>query len=311
MNFPLLQRIPSVVTLDIPRDRYVLSLDGLTREDINDLQWAFFSMIGSDSSRDKYITLDYIRDRVKSVYERLSDYDIIVAPGDSPAKHVNVFRLCGYDVSKFVQFPVSGLGEIGGITDEMQDTLDEYIALVMAGRELPEGGAIALFDYVSSGASTQYMLKSLSKLYPKDSIDIIKIQEDRRDANMKVYDTFYRLMVEGEPHNSRTVRRYPITDFEGVLPSLEAPNLWKSNLICMIVALHCNWKLLEMHNRREVGIDIDLPKLEIDGMYKCSYYDFESGEIRHDVIRVVSRELAKIAQKEIKLASVLQITSRV
>jgi hypothetical protein len=317
INFPLLQHIPSISTLSIPNDKYVLTLDDISDRDALDIQLAFFAMLGSDSTKNKYYSLDYITEKIKPLYKRLNRFDVILAPGDSPAKFINVFRLCGFDVSKFVQFPVSGLGEPEGISDELQEKLDEYMSLVLENVDISETSKITLFDYVSSGASIKYIRKSLAKLFPNTKIHLTEIQTDQRHSNAKLYSVFNHLMIEGEIYESRAVRYYPISSFEGILPPLEEPNLWKCNLICMTVALRYLGRLEEVEDNNP-GIE-----LGYKNRYKCSYFDFEKGEIKQCVIATeyeddvyafdpTSTKFKKTDNiPRIKLSSVLQITGEV
>ena len=241
---------------------------------------------------------------------------MIIAPGDSPAKYINVFRLCGFDVSKFVQFPISGLGETEGISSDLQGKLDDYIALVLEDVDITSTTKVCIFDYVSSGASVKYITKSLNTLFSV-KLSIVKIQEDQRATNEKQYGIFKSLMIEGEIHGSRAVRYYPVSSFDGVLPPLEEPHLWKSNLICMMVALHYLRRL------KEIGDNNPQTLVEEYKLYNCSYYDFESGEIKQCILYLkdgdvgstfvsgTTKFIIESKHPEIKMFSVLQITSEI
>jgi len=208
------------------------------------------------------------------LYRKLDQYDVIIAPGDSPAKFVNVFRLCGFDVSKFVQFPISGLGERGGISEKQQETLDEYVALVLKDVNITEVDKVTFFDFISTGASIKYMKKSIVKLYPDIDCDIVDIPR----VTSKNQGVYCGLMMEGEMCGTRAVRSFPISKFNRVVPPLEASNVWKCNLICLIVALNCLGRL------ENVGDTNPKTLSHTESRFNCSYYDFEAREIRYSTI---------------------------
>jgi len=140
--FPFSNYIPNIERIHniIPSDRNITKEEilSLTNEDIISLQIYFFYTTPSLLNTNDYKCLGYILKLCRKVLQSLEDNSVVIAPGDSPSKIIQIINML-YRVGKdtymykgeekhirFITFPISGLSTKVDIS-----ALDEYFTQIL------------------------------------------------------------------------------------------------------------------------------------------------------------------------------------
>src|SRR5690242_539879 len=113
MEFPLTEELYIVERAQelIPKHKFVnINIMDLSDEDIYIIQKYSTFILPKETLRDNFAVFKITADHIEEIYKRLSRYDLIIAPGDSPSKYILSLKLCGFKLP-IIQFPISGLGQ--------------------------------------------------------------------------------------------------------------------------------------------------------------------------------------------------------
>ena len=263
MQFPLSKDLDILDKIHdlISSDRFVdLDIKNLTIKDIDTIQRYASLILPYDLFEYNYIIFHDIAAKLDTLYNKFSQYDLIIAPGDSPSKYVLTLKLCGYNFDNILQFPLSGLGSDEGISVQTSNSLNNYIAHLL--QPFKDIKTIAIFDYSSTGETIRHLTQAI-KLSLGQNIKIKHINTPFFGYSIagKQHSS---LMVEGEILCSRCIKQFDVNELTNGFPTtIIASNIMKCNIICLIVALAFYGKLTK----------ISIPKIKIkQGIYKATYY---------------------------------------
>jgi len=235
---PILLRRPSIYSLVNSTDEQLDALLNYTNANFPEL------------TKNDFFVPHYAASKLPYLASVFSNYDLVICPGDSPSKYVKALELAEMDLGDaiLVTFPLSGLGQPGGVSVHDQGLLRVYLEKVLAPYDDINPTRIAIFDYVSSGYTYVLLSNIIRSIYDTDApIPLIETpivgSKYGRELLSKYegkipfvtnillrgpYDTLYDLdvlfsdargdhnsiMIEGDRHGSRCVPSYKISQFD-------------------------------------------------------------------------------------------------
>jgi len=137
---------------------------------------------------ENYTGLYIILDLCKYIIEKLNDNSIVIAPGDSPFKIIQLINMLYqtepetyvyqikkkiiYKHIKFVMFPISGLSDIRTVP---KNILDDYMNQVWRENNITSFDNLIYLDYSAGGGSYFSIYESLVRLTGNKDLKLEKI----------------------------------------------------------------------------------------------------------------------------------------
>jgi hypothetical protein len=284
--FPLGDNLKIFKILDeiIPSDKF-LDIDPkiLSEEQIKSLD-LYISYTFENIS---YYDFEKVTSKFDSIVNDMNQYDIILAPGDSPAKYINAIKLIGLKTPPIILFPASSIdtdpniktinGKLvsGGTTNKYQ--LDKYLIHLLDGYDNIK--SIGIFDLMGYGRSYNSISDSLYRIIP--NIIIKKVQYPNLSS-------LYDILTFSENSGSRCVLKYEISD--EYPENKTVSNTFRCNVISLALALVYlkmlnNLLIEEITDKVQLFIeqwskDIGLNVYNLyKNIYNCTWYNIKTTEI--------------------------------
>ena len=110
--FPLNSELEVIenITNVIPRHEFIKrDLRELSRDEVYIIERYAMYTLPNVVWGDYFYNIHRISNGLEDRYKRLSRFQLIISPGDSPAKYITIFNLLGWKLPPVVSFPLSGL----------------------------------------------------------------------------------------------------------------------------------------------------------------------------------------------------------
>ncbi len=276
----------------LPSDRFISKeeLDLMSEDNITILRIYFFYTVPFSLTNYDYECLRHLLELVSKVLYTIEDGEIVIAPGDSPSKIINLINML-YQVDtdiyeyvdrtnetesnvrkyiKFVSFPLS---KLTSATDPV--LLDNYLneVLITNGININEISRLSYIDHIHMGASRKELEKSFQRMTSNMNFILTTINLESLMTNILpygrqngCYSTYMDAIAETEVIGARCVAKYKLGS------SMVHPNLLRCNMINSMLYLLAIGR---------INTDLKLPTINPDDLWnkiegkivKISYYD--------------------------------------
>ena len=277
MYYPISEHLDDIYKVHkvIPSDRAITRTDivGLTQNQIESLQMYAFYTIDYSISENEHFCLKAILTLCDRVFYAIEDGSVVLAPGDSPSKIIQLINLMyhqGGDVYlkdsveksiTFVNFPISRL------TRPSFDLglLDKYLSKVLQNVTIDD--KLVYLDYFSTGGTYNTLLNSLRTIMGDINLEVPSININelwKQVGNKECYDTFMRLIAETERVEDRCIPKYTLGT------TMRNINMMRCNIIIAMLYLLYLGRLSHDVFLQNVTNDNLYPKGDL---VKMTYYD--------------------------------------
>lgn len=315
LKFPLSQHLHVLDAIKkfIPMDRLITAQEILSfsTDQIQTLQTYTFYTFPYQVSSDEYRCLEIVAKVGYDVLQILQNGDVVIAPGDSPAKIINLINLLyriGPNVYQdpntgeektiyFLSFPLSALGRARKLGLAEEKLHQQYIQQILTNNEIALDSNFVYFDNISSGATLSKLNTIFEKIIGKP------IQLQVLDLGQVWPSTLCQdvldIMDGAEHTGSRCIPKYRISSMLPIMPKI---NLLRCNVFTTMVFLHAKEQLF-----------VDLPEdleiisaweqfehLEDNAVVKISYYNLNTLAVTSvtGVITTYDRDTIQIGNLE-------------
>lgn len=296
MEFPLYHELSILVDIHqiIPSDKMIdFDVRKLTQKQIDLIERYAIFCLDQRVTENDFQLIKLAAKQLDALATVFNQYDLIIAPGDSPAKYINAIQLAQISIPPVIQIPLSGLGDPVKFTDAELEMIYVYINefLQVYGIQNINPERIAIFDQISTGMTYLIFTGALNKILGVNIVfpiiptpspgwshhtdellikrQLVKIDaiKDPTRKEGKLRGALYTLMQEGQQSYGRCLPSYKIIDFGQPPKSINATNC---NVISVLVALAYHHRLLP----------VEIPTIDVpEGTYRGTYYNINNKAI--------------------------------
>lgn len=292
MDYPIMSHLDAFVKINniLPADRFISKeeIELLSENDIAVLRTYFFYTMPTPTINDDYLCLRRLIELTAKVLYTIKDGAIVIAPGDSPFKPLNLIEMFyrvdentyeyidrtdkygnEFDVRKyikFITFPISGLNSE---TDPF--LLDNYLndILIANGVNIHEIYQLTYLDHIHAGNARRALENSLKRItrnqkFILNIIDLSDLMINILPSGSRnyCYSNYTDVMAETEIIGARCIPKYKLGK------SMVYPNLLRCNMINLLAI-------------DKINSDLELSTIDADNLWdqiegkliKISYYD--------------------------------------
>lgn len=267
MDFPLsgyLDDMTKALQI-IPSSRHLTKeeITFFNQEAIRVLQTFFWFTFPERFNRENYQCLRLILNLVRNVERVLPSDSLIIAPGDSPYKVVQLIKWLYPEKNfRFVEFPLSYLRR-----SYSKEALDDYLEKVFSEIELKN---LVYLDHVERGYTYMAILESLRRISRNPNLGMIQVNLDNYQKDQHYCQSYKEMIIDAEDLEVRCVPSYNVST--GVI---KTNNIVRCNLLTSILYLLATNKIRRNLNLPSVGNLDNLNQEYLD----LTYFEIATNEV--------------------------------